>query len=180
MSTEDSRTTRNRLLAPAVSVAILVAVLVAAWVLLGGPAPDDDAATAPSWDPPASTGLISTPPGSTAPGSTTPAAATTSTPASPAVPARVTATLALIDAGDWPEAANAPGTQGGRSFSNREGLLPRNGAGGQRLQFQEWDVNPKQRGQGRDAERIVTGSDGSAWYTLDHYRSFAQIRGPSR
>lgn len=97
-----------------------------------------------------------------------------------AVPARVSATLALIDAGSWPAAANAPGTQGGRQFGNREGLLPRTDAGGEQLRFQEWDVNPKQRGQGRDAERIITANDGSAWYTLDHYRSFVQIRGPSR
>lgn len=29
---------------------------------------------------------------------------------------------------------------------------------------------------GRDATRIVTGSDGSAWYTDDHYATFTQIR----
>lgn len=97
-----------------------------------------------------------------------------------AVPARVSATLALIDAGQWPAAAQAPGTQGGRRFSNREGRLPANSAHGERLHFHEWDVNPKQRGQGRDAERIITANDGSAWYTLDHYRSFIPIRGPSR
>ena len=38
------------------------------------------------------------------------------------------------------------------------------------------DVNPKKNGQGRDAERIVTGNDGSAWYTLDHYDTFVRIR----
>ncbi|GAC57004.1 putative guanyl-specific ribonuclease [Gordonia hirsuta DSM 44140 = NBRC 16056] len=101
-------------------------------------------------------------------------------PSAPAVPARVTAILALIDAGQWPDAANAPGTQGGRTFGNYEGLLPTTGPDGRRLRFQEWDVNPKKPGRGRDAERIVTANDGSAWYTLDHYRSFTQIRGPSR
>ena len=34
-------------------------------------------------------------------------------------------------------------------------------------------------GRGRDAERIITADDGSAWYTDDHYRSFKQIRGPN-
>ncbi|MFW0794183.1 ribonuclease domain-containing protein [Gordonia sp. CPCC 205515] len=94
-------------------------------------------------------------------------------------PARVTATLAHIDAGDWPAAAHAPGTKGGTTFRNNEGHLPRTDAHGAPITYREWDVNPKQPGQSRDAERIVTGSDGSAWYTDDHYQSFVMIRGPS-
>ena len=95
------------------------------------------------------------------------------------IPARALATLKLIDAGKWPEAAGAPGTRGGMNFRNNEGLLPRTGSDGRRLRFQEWDVNPKKPGRGRDAERIITADDGSAWYTDDHYRSFKQIRGPN-
>lgn len=98
---------------------------------------------------------------------------------SAAVPAHVLQTLELIDAGEWPEAANAPGTRGGNTFRNVERRLPLTSASGARLTYQEWDVNPKERGRSRDAERIVTASDGSAWYTKDHYRSFIQIRGPS-
>ncbi|MGW5525033.1 ribonuclease domain-containing protein [Gordonia sp. NPDC003950] len=96
-----------------------------------------------------------------------------------AVPARVTRTLALIDAGEWPEAADAPGTQGGITFRNSEGRLPARDSAGKRITYREWDVNPKEPGRSRDAERIVTGSDGSAWYTANHYRSFVLIRGPS-
>lgn len=92
------------------------------------------------------------------------------------IPPHVLDTLALIDAGDWPDAANAPGTQGGERFGNREQLLPKTSESGQRIGYQEWDVNPKEPGQGRDAERIVTGDDGSAWYTADHYASFDRIR----
>ncbi|SDU67245.1 ribonuclease domain-containing protein [Gordonia westfalica] len=95
------------------------------------------------------------------------------------VPARVTRTLALIDAGEWPEAARAPGTKGGIAFRNNERLLPAADANGRRITYREWDVNPKEPGRSRDAERIVTGSDGTAWYTADHYRSFILIRGPS-
>ncbi|MFT4202076.1 ribonuclease domain-containing protein [Gordonia sp. (in: high G+C Gram-positive bacteria)] len=93
-------------------------------------------------------------------------------------PARVLRTLSLVDAGQWPEAANAPGTSGGRTFRNNEGQLPKTDSTGARARYQEWDVNPKRPGRGRDAERIITGADGSAWYTLDHYRTFHQIRGP--
>ncbi|MCH5641601.1 ribonuclease domain-containing protein [Gordonia sp. ABSL49_1] len=99
-----------------------------------------------------------------------------STSTSSRVPARVRQTLALIDSGDWPEAANAPGTHGGDVFRNNEGKLPRTNPGGTRITYREWDVNPKKRGQSRDAERIITGSDGSAYYTADHYVSFVVIR----
>jgi len=120
------------------------------------------------------------------PGATTKAAPSSSEPSSSAAkttqqastdaPARVLATLVEIDAGRWPDSANAPGTKGGITFRNSEGRLPAVGAGGGRVVYQEWDVNAKKDGQGRDAERIVTGNDGSAWYTLDHYDTFVRIR----
>ncbi len=127
------------------------------------------------------------------PGATTKAAPSSSVPSNSApsnsaakptqqtstdAPARVLATLVEIDAGRWPDSANAPGTKGGITFRNSEGRLPAvgAGAGGGRVVYQEWDVNPKKNGQGRDAERIVTGNDGSAWYTLDHYDTFVRIR----
>jgi hypothetical protein len=37
------------------------------------------------------------------------------------------------------------------------------------------DVNPYQSGVNRGGERIVRGSDGSAYYTNDHYRTFTRI-----
>ncbi|MCM6778000.1 ribonuclease [Nocardia sp. CDC159] len=92
------------------------------------------------------------------------------------VPDRAYDTLREIDAGRWPDSANAPGTKGGEEWMNRGGALPRSDASGNRITYQEWDVNPKRRGQTRDAERIVTGSDGSAYYTGDHYQSFTRMR----
>ncbi|MGA6208343.1 ribonuclease domain-containing protein [Nocardia testacea] len=92
------------------------------------------------------------------------------------VPDRAYATLAEIDAGRWPDSANAPGTKGGVRFGNREGRLPATDSAGKAVEYQEWDVNPKKPGQSRDAERIVTGSDGSAWYTGDHYDTFTRMR----
>ncbi|MDH3007217.1 MULTISPECIES: ribonuclease domain-containing protein [Gordonia] len=115
----------------------------------------------------------------TAPKSSRTRTSTAKTPAPAAAPAHVTRTLALIDAGEWPEAARAPGTKGGITFRNNERRLPATDADGRRVAYREWDVNPKEPGRSRDAERIVTGSDGTAWYTADHYRSFILIRGPS-
>ncbi|MGQ4597371.1 ribonuclease domain-containing protein [Nocardia sp. R6R-6] len=92
------------------------------------------------------------------------------------VPQRAYDTLREIDAGRWPDSANAPGTQGGEHWMNRGGDLPATDPGGKPITYREWDVNPKQPGRSRDAERIVTGSDSSAWYTSDHYRTFTRMR----
>ncbi|MEV6771445.1 ribonuclease domain-containing protein [Nocardia sp. NPDC051030] len=114
------------------------------------------------------------------PGGTKPGAVDQTTAVAPSrvagVPDRVYATLAEIDAGRWPDSANAPGTKGGDTWMNRSRTLPTQDSDGKRITYQEWDVNPKKRGQDRDAERIVTGSDGSAWYTSDHYGTFTRIR----
>jgi len=69
-----------------------------------------------------------------------------------------------------------PGYVGGRVFSNREEILPREDNNGNPILYHEWDVNPKVEGQNRGTERIITGSDGRAWYTNDHYQSFKEIK----
>jgi guanyl-specific ribonuclease Sa len=91
------------------------------------------------------------------------------------LPQNVRDTLKQIDAGKWPGAANSPGTKGGGEFKNREGFLPSTDASGKPIIYTKWDVNPKGDGA-RDSERIVTGTDGSAWYTDGHYGSFRRIR----
>lgn len=96
--------------------------------------------------------------------------------AATAVPAAAFATLKKIDDGNWPESANAPGTKGGQTWRNQDRDLPSKDSAGRSVSYLEWDVNPKKRSQSRDAERIVTGSDGSAWYTGDHYRTFTRMR----
>ncbi len=68
------------------------------------------------------------------------------------------------------------GYEGGRVFSNREKIVPETDEEGKPIDYQEWDVNPKVRGQNRGSERILTGSDGRAWYTNNHYQSFTQIK----
>lgn len=61
------------------------------------------------------------------------------------------------------------GYVGGREFQNRERRLPRGS-------YREYDVNPKIRGRGRDAERIVIEQrTGKAYYTGDHYRTFVPL-----
>jgi ribonuclease T1 len=67
------------------------------------------------------------------------------------------------------------GYVGGRHFQNRERKLPLLSKDGESIQYKEWDVIPFKTGQNRGPERLVTGSDGSAWYTLDHYKTFQKI-----
>ena len=67
------------------------------------------------------------------------------------------------------------GYVGGRKFGNFEGLLPKKDASGKRIEYQEWDVNPKIQGKNRGAERLITGSNGKEYYTSDHYGSFLVV-----
>ena len=160
---------RRRVVASALGVVVLLAVLALTWWIDGRGDADTEAAA------PTTTNATFVD-GSAMTGA---ARSRTESPTTADLPARVRRTLAYIDSGDWPAAADAPGTRGGDTFRNNERRLPTRGADGKRLTYREWDVNPKKRGRGRDAERIVTGSDGSAYYTLDHYDSFTKIRGPS-
>lgn len=66
--------------------------------------------------------------------------------------------------------APLPGYKGGSVFGNNKDALPPG-------QYREWDLDPKVPGVDRNAERIVTGADGSAYYTGDHYISFVMLRG---
>lgn len=65
---------------------------------------------------------------------------------------------------------------GGREFQNRERRLPLKDVQQQTIRYREWDVHPKISGQNRGPERLVTGSDQSAWYTRDHYNHFIKLK----
>ena len=73
---------------------------------------------------------------------------------------------------------NAPmnGYVGGRNFGNFEGHLPKKGSDGRKQKFQEWDVNPKKNGKNRGVERLITASNGQAWFTNDHYATFIELK----
>jgi hypothetical protein len=64
---------------------------------------------------------------------------------------------------------------GGRVFNN--GAQPDHNKlpylGGQT--YQEWDVHPCVLGQNRGGDRIVTSSDGKAYFSSDHYNNFTEF-----
>lgn len=66
--------------------------------------------------------------------------------------------------------APLPGYKGSRIFLDVNHKLPKDG------DYHEYDMNPKQPGVRRDAERLVIDRrTGRAWLTNDHYDSFAEI-----
>ncbi|WP_257307211.1 ribonuclease domain-containing protein [Geothrix campi] len=89
-----------------------------------------------------------------------------------AVPAHARETLAYVRQHGYAP----PGYVGGRVFGNYEGVLPRYDTRRKRIEYREWDVHLKAEGRNRGAERLVTGSDGRAWYTPDHYRTFTEVK----
>jgi guanyl-specific ribonuclease Sa len=64
------------------------------------------------------------------------------------------------------------GYVGGRIFNNdpRGGgqELPRIDAQGNSIIYREYDTNKHVKGQDRGAERVIIGSNGTAYYTRDH------------
>jgi len=72
------------------------------------------------------------------------------------------------------------GYLGGRQFMNDERggttPLPRRGADGRVIVYHEYDVNPRHQGVDRGPQRLVMGSDGSAYVTPDHYVTWERLR----
>lgn len=95
----------------------------------------------------------------------TPVEAQASDPVPESERAAISATLALIDAGE-----PLPYDEDGQTFQNREGLLPERPPGYYREYTVETPGSPD-----RGARRLVIGEAGETWYTNDHYSSFTAI-----
>ena len=60
-----------------------------------------------------------------------------------------------------------PKTKGGKQYRNKDSRLPKKDSNGKNIELPN---------QPRDNERFVRGSDGSTYYTNNHYRTFSRIR----
>lgn len=149
----------------AVGVVALVVLLAAWWVAGSGDAGDgaDGSSAGPS-----ATAVATRSPG-TGPSSAVP-------------PARDTGGLPVVRVGDLPPEARAtlaliqaggpfPYDRDGATFGNRERLLPRHPGGW----YREYTV-PTPGEDDRGARRIVTGRDGTVYWTADHYGSFSVVQ----
>jgi guanyl-specific ribonuclease Sa len=100
----------------------------------------------------------------------------TTPPAPDSLQAKALAVLAVVDATGGPPS----GYVGGRQFMNdgRGGTsaLPATDRSGKRIVYHEYDVNPYHQGVNRGPQRLVVGSDGSAYVTGDHYVTWIRLR----
>ena len=73
-----------------------------------------------------------------------------------------------------------PSKAGGDFDNTGEGggeILPRKDANGKDITYKEFDINRKDPvTNNRDSKRFVSGSDGSVYYTDDHYMTFKRIK----
>ncbi|WYA15233.1 hypothetical protein KSU11_01790 [Fusobacterium nucleatum] len=73
-----------------------------------------------------------------------------------------------------------PSKAGGDFDNTGEGggeILPRKDANGNNITYKEFDINRKDPvTNNRDSKRFVSGSDGSVYYTDDHYMTFKRIK----
>ena len=80
----------------------------------------------------------------------------------------------------WPQTPRLPGQSSGtfadKPWQNRNGDLPTQKSDGVPITYREHDVHDKVTGQNRDGCRFVTGSDGSVYYTNDHYGTFTKLQ----
>ena len=55
-------------------------------------------------------------------------------------------------------------------------ILPKTDSAGNTITYAEYDINPYTRGVNRGAERLVRGSDGTTYFTGNHYTTFSEIQ----
>lgn len=64
---------------------------------------------------------------------------------------------------------------GGESYRNDDLALPTSDAAGSPITYQEYDRYPCTPGVGRGGDLIILGSDGSRYFTSDHYETFVNF-----
>jgi ribonuclease T1 len=142
---------------------LLVAVMLVAWLFVGGTG-TGDTATDPGVAATSTSTATSDPSDSgTDPESGLPLVRVAD------LPPEAARILDLIDAG-----GPFDGARDGVTFENREEILPDQPRG----YYREYTV-PTPGSDDRGARRIVAGDDGERYYTGDHYSSFSRIAVPS-
>lgn len=94
------------------------------------------------------------------------------------VPENVKASFDKYNNAGWKGGVSGqtPGTAAGAKYYNRDNKLPSQSSNGTPITYREFDVSNKLPNAPRDSERFVVGSDGSVYYTNDHYLTFIKIQ----
>ena len=70
-------------------------------------------------------------------------------------------------------------TKAGKDYKNNpkgEGIrLPENDFNGNHISYKEYDAETTEKGKGRGKKRFIHGSDGTTYYTDDHYETFRKV-----
>lgn len=72
-------------------------------------------------------------------------------------------------------AGQTPGTNAGGKFNNKHGELPVLDANNKPISYNKFDINNRIEGAERDTERFIKGTDGSIYYTNDHYTTLIKV-----
>lgn len=72
---------------------------------------------------------------------------------------------------DMPGSSKAGGT-----WKNKKGQLPTKTEDGSDITYKEYDAQPSDDSGNRGTQRFVRGSDGSVYYTDDHYKTFYKVK----
>ncbi len=152
---------RSRFARSPVFVVAVVVVVAALWWSLGGPAGDGSPTARPG----------ATSSSAARPGASSPAPSPTTAPSGLPAIARDDLPLEALDTLDLiADGGPFPYDRDGAVFQNRERLLPAQARGW----YHEYTV-PTPGEDDRGARRIVTGRDGAAYWTPDHYETFSVI-----
>ena len=94
------------------------------------------------------------------------------------LPSNAKAAYDKYNSAGWKGAVSGqtPGTAAGSKYKNIDGKLPIKTIDGKDITYREFDVNNRLPNLPRDKERFVVGSDGSVYYTNDHYATFIQVK----
>ena len=75
--------------------------------------------------------------------------------------------------GNYP--GQAQKVNAGGEWKNWAGNIPNRDSTGNSVTYREWDIDDRIPGKPRSSRRFVTGSDGSVYYTDDHYKTFVSV-----
>lgn len=79
---------------------------------------------------------------------------------------------------NWKTTSNdlAGGMKAGKKYKNKSKALPTKDSAGESISYKEYDAEYPNEDGNRGTKRFVRGSDGSTYYTDDHYKTFEKVQ----
>lgn len=79
---------------------------------------------------------------------------------------------------NWETTSNdlVGGMKAGKKYKNKSKVLPTKDSDGESISYKEYDAEYSNEDGNRGTKRFVRGSDGSTYYTDDHYKTFRKVQ----